>query len=129
MSTLKASEHPRFFSYFLNSEPGRVYFEMEGWGTAQTNISVPIVQYAPVVRPSPNEQRAIVAYLDRATMTIDGMIAKAEAAIERLQEYRAALITAAVTGKIDVRGLASAVAQLGPEAIAEPDRQNIPNTV
>ena len=32
------------------------------------------------------------------------MIAKVETAIERLQEYRTALITAAVTGKIDVRG-------------------------
>ena len=31
------------------------------------------------------------------------MLAKIETAIDRLQEYRAALITAAVTGKIDVR--------------------------
>jgi type I restriction enzyme, S subunit len=31
------------------------------------------------------------------------MIAKVEAAIERLQEYRTALITAAMTGRIDVR--------------------------
>ena len=37
----------------------------------------------------------------------DRMVAKVEAAIERLQEYRAALITAAVTGKIDVRGAIS----------------------
>jgi len=36
------------------------------------------------------------------------MIAKIETAIARLQEYRTALITAAVTGKIDVRGLAPA---------------------
>ena len=35
------------------------------------------------------------------------MVAKVEAAIERLQEYRTALITAAVTGKIDVRGAAA----------------------
>jgi type I restriction enzyme S subunit len=32
------------------------------------------------------------------------MVSKIESAIERLQEYRTALITAAVTGKIDVRG-------------------------
>jgi type I restriction enzyme S subunit len=32
------------------------------------------------------------------------MVAKVETAIDRLQEYRTALITAAVTGKIDVRG-------------------------
>jgi type I restriction enzyme S subunit len=35
---------------------------------------------------------------------VDALVAKVEAAVERLQEYRTALITAAVTGKIDVRG-------------------------
>ena len=52
--------------------------------------------------PSP-EQRAIADYLDRETTKIDRLVEKIEAAIERLQEYRSALITAAVTGKIDVR--------------------------
>lgn len=54
-----------------------------------------------------NEQRAIAAYLDSETEKIDQMIAKVEAAIERLQEYLTALITAAVTGKIDVREIAA----------------------
>ena len=39
-----------------------------------------------------------------ATAEIDSLITKLETAIERLHEYRAALITEAVTGKIDVRG-------------------------
>ncbi len=54
------------------------------------------------VPPIP-EQRAIAGHLDRETAKIDRMVAKVEEAIERLQEYRTALITAAVTGKIDVR--------------------------
>lgn len=58
------------------------------------------------VPPVP-EQRAIADYLDRGTAKIDHMVAKVEATIERLQEYRTALITAAVTGKIDVRGVAA----------------------
>jgi len=55
--------------------------------------------------PSPplDEQHAIATYLDRETSKIDRMVAKVEEAIERLQEYRAALINAVVTGKIDVR--------------------------
>ncbi len=53
--------------------------------------------------PPKNEQQAIAAYLDLETAHIDQLIAKVEAAIERLTEYRQALITAAVTGKIDVR--------------------------
>lgn len=58
---------------------------------------------AAAVPPGP-EQKAIADFLDRETTKIDQMVAKVEAAIERLQEYRTALITAAVTGKIDVRG-------------------------
>ena len=49
------------------------------------------------------EQRAIVDFLDKETGTIDALIAKVEKAIEKLKEYRTALISAAVTGKIDVR--------------------------
>jgi type I restriction enzyme S subunit len=57
--------------------------------------------------PPPNEQEAIADFLDRETGKIDRMVAKVEAAIERLQEYRTALISAAVTGDIDVRGQAA----------------------
>jgi type I restriction enzyme, S subunit len=55
------------------------------------------------VPPLP-EQHTIADYLDRETQKIDRMVSKVEKAIERLQEYRTAVITAAVTGKIDVRG-------------------------
>lgn len=54
------------------------------------------------VPPLP-EQTAIATYLDRETTKIDCLIEKVGAASTRLQEYRTALITAAVTGKIDVR--------------------------
>ena len=57
------------------------------------------------------EQTAIATYLDRETAKIDKLIGKVEEAIERLQEYRAALITAAVTGKIDVRYVAQSDGQ------------------
>jgi type I restriction enzyme S subunit len=49
------------------------------------------------------EQRAIAAYLDRETARLDALVAKIQDAIERLREYRGALIAAAVTGKVDVR--------------------------
>ena len=53
--------------------------------------------------PPVEEQQAIADFLDRETAKIDRMVAKVETAIDRLREYRTALITAAVTGKIDVR--------------------------
>lgn len=49
------------------------------------------------------EQNEIVSYLDRETSKIDMLVAKIGQAIDRLREYRMALISAAVTGKIDVQ--------------------------
>ncbi|NDV08110.1 restriction endonuclease subunit S [Rhodococcus sp. IEGM 248] len=54
-------------------------------------------------RPPLAEQRAIVAALEERCGKIDALIAKANDMIETLREYRSALITDAVTGKIDVR--------------------------
>jgi restriction endonuclease S subunit len=56
--------------------------------------------------PPREEQIAIADFLDEETAEIDALIAKVEEAIERLKEYRVALISAAVTGKIDVRDYA-----------------------
>lgn len=49
------------------------------------------------------EQEAIAAFLDLETARIDALVAKVQDAIARLEELRSALISAAVTGKIDVR--------------------------
>ncbi len=67
--------------------------------------------------PTPSEQRAISDHLDSRCAKIDALIAKSTEMIETLREYRSALITDAVTGKIDVRSFvaadASAVAAQG----------------
>lgn len=60
--------------------------------------------------PPPAEQLEIAAFLDKETGNADALIAEAQRAIDLLQERRAALISAAVTGQIDVRGLAAKVA-------------------
>ena len=52
--------------------------------------------------PSEAEQTAIADYLDEQTAHIDCLSQKVEQAIGRLKEYRTALITQAVTGKIKV---------------------------
>ncbi|HPQ44262.1 MAG TPA: restriction endonuclease subunit S [Syntrophales bacterium] len=53
--------------------------------------------------PSFEEQNAIAAFLDVETVQIDVLIRKVEESTTKLHEYRTALISAAVTGKIDVR--------------------------
>jgi len=53
--------------------------------------------------PPLSEQYSIISLLDNKTAKIDTLIEKANSAIELMQERRTALISAAVTGKIDVR--------------------------
>ena len=93
------ASNPRFVYYKLLSMNLQSY----DTGSANPTVNRNIVHPEIVSWPSPTEQRAVVDYLDRETAKLDRMIEKVEAAIEKLQEYRTALITAAVTGKIDVR--------------------------
>ena len=69
----------------------------------QSNLNAETVRKIPLALPPMAEQRAMADCLDRKTAEIDALCIRVEAAIERLQEYRTALVTAAVTGKIDVR--------------------------
>lgn len=55
--------------------------------------------------PPLEEQKQIAAFINRETTKIDTLIEKCETAIELLKERRTALISAAVTGKIDVRNV------------------------
>lgn len=71
--------------------------------SAQPNLAMEDIKSFPCLVPPENELVALSAYLDRETNKIDTLITKIETAVTRLQEYRTALITAAVTGKIDVR--------------------------
>ena len=65
-------------------------------------MTTEIVKALCVPFPPLPEQAAIAAYLDLEMAKLDALVGKVEEAVERLQEYRTALITAAVTGKIDV---------------------------
>jgi type I restriction enzyme S subunit len=103
ITTLRNSQSARYHCYFLNSTFARQYFDVEGWGSAQTNISVPILQDCPVPSPSFREQEEIADYLDERCKITDSLIFEANHAIDLFQERRSALISAAVTGKIDVR--------------------------
>jgi type I restriction enzyme, S subunit len=60
--------------------------------------------------PPQGEQAEIVAFLELQTTTLDALTAEAQRAIDLLQERRTALISAAVIGQIDVRGLVRSVA-------------------
>jgi type I restriction enzyme, S subunit len=107
---LKSAENRGYNPYLLYvmiSEYGRQSLESVQTGALHPHLNSTII--CDIVVPSPplTEQVAIAAYLDIESAKLDALVAKIEAAIERLQEHRTALISAAVTGKIDVREPAS----------------------
>lgn len=95
--------HPLFVLYFFRSLPAAQQLEALMIGSTFRRINVGQIKAFWICLPPVSEQRAIAEYLARETTKIDRLVEKVEAAIERLREYRTALITAAVTGKIDVR--------------------------
>lgn len=79
--------------------------------TAQPLITGTQVSDQRLPAPPIDEQRAIVEHLSNLTTSYSGLINEAVLSIELLRERRSALISAAVTGQIDVRGLAPAQEQ------------------
>lgn len=94
---------PYFILNFMRSAEFKQAIEL-GWsfGTQQ-NIGMNVIENISVTLPPIDEQVKIANYLFNQTTKFDALIEKANQAIELLKERRTALISAAVTGKIDVR--------------------------
>src|SRR5207244_2314318 len=86
------------------------HLEKLSMGSTIATIGMDDVRSLECVVPPLPEQRLIVDYMLTMRRGIDQLVSSIEAVIARLQEYRAALITAAVTAKIDVRNAASTIA-------------------
>ena len=72
-------------------------------GTTRGYVGLLDQRFLKLLLPALSEQVAIAAYLDTETAKLDALVSKVEEAMERLREHRKALISSAVTGKIDVR--------------------------
>lgn len=81
----------------------KVYFELIGTSATIVYVNQLGFENMPVPLPSEKEQMVIVSYLKQEKLKYQKMIRTIEEAIACLQEYRSAIITSAVTGKIDVR--------------------------
>ena len=94
-----------YLSHFLGTSEVRQQIELDASGASASmvNIGQDCIKELNLALPPLAEQRAIVAHLDEKCRKIDQLKAKAERGIELLKERRSALISAAVTGKIDVR--------------------------
>ncbi len=89
--------------YALKSSAVYSQLEAGALGATIMGINIRDLKRALIALPPRAEQHTIAVFLERETARLDALTAKVRAAIDRLREYRTALISAAVTGKIDVR--------------------------
>ena len=95
------SEH--FLCWYLGSDAATYQFSEGSGGAIQQHFNIGSAVNLTIPVPPAEEQITIITFLDRETTKIDTLIAKAEQAIALQREHRTVLISAAVTGKIDVR--------------------------
>ncbi|MBI5306948.1 MAG: restriction endonuclease subunit S [Planctomycetes bacterium] len=95
----------KYLFYLTKSDYFRKIGEASMKGAAgQKRIPDSFIKDLKIGFPEQTEQKRIANYLDKKTTEIDDLIQKFESVIVKLREYRSSLITAVVTGKIDVRG-------------------------
>lgn len=97
--------HQRYLMYWFLSISGRSQIKLDARGSSMTmaKISQKHIKEWMIPVPPVDEQRAIAELLDKKLKTILDTVSEVECSIELLKEHRTALISAAVTGKIDVR--------------------------
>ena len=92
----------QYLNYYLNSDLLRHKLISLSITTTMSTISQDAIGSLEVIIPSSKEQTAIVQYIKTETARIDAKIAKTQRIIELQKEYRTALISEVVTGKIKV---------------------------
>ena len=103
MRPCSRSTESSYLLHLLSTHGVGEWLGNESVGSTMQNLNTSIIGAIPVPVPGLAEQRRISKLLDRETAKIDALVAKVYEAIDRLEELRTALISAAVTGKIDVR--------------------------
>jgi type I restriction enzyme, S subunit len=104
----------RYLRWFCAADCARWQFDVGSGGAIQQHFNIGMAMNLVVALPPPTEQRAIADFLACEVAKLEALNENAESAIELLRERRSALITAAVTGQIDVRNAV-------PRPTAEPE--------
>ncbi|WP_312936579.1 restriction endonuclease subunit S [Stutzerimonas nitrititolerans] len=92
-----------FFVAYLSSMAVDGYWQLAKQGSTFNEVSIATVKELLVPVPPREEQAEIEEMLSNATARLNSIFKKTERSIELLKERRSALITAAVTGQIDLR--------------------------
>ena len=92
-----------FLSRLFSAIGPRDQYHITANGITRFGLTGESIRAGVFALPPLPEQRAIAEFLDRETAKIDALVTKVKEAIDRHRELRTALISASVTGKIDVR--------------------------
>ena len=95
---------PQFMAYAMSVTACSLAGSM-AVGVTRPRMNLSLTSGRVIAFPPLEEQAEIADFLDAKTIDVQHMIERIEIAISNLTEYRTALITDAVTGKIDVRGV------------------------
>jgi type I restriction enzyme S subunit len=106
MKALRCSEllEPRYLRDFLRGLEARLVSIAEESAHGTRKLESEVLGRFQVCVPPMEEQRTIVAHIAAETAKLDALRSATERTIALLKERRAALIAAAVTGKLDVQG-------------------------
>lgn len=95
--------HSRWLAYCLASAIGQWQFQQLQYGGTKVGLGLEDVNELRILLPPLEEQETIIDFIMHTENKLNRLAAQIQEAIDKLQEYRTALISAAVTGKIDVR--------------------------
>lgn len=94
---------PEYLMWAINSQSTYKQAQQDVIGSTSPHVNVDTIKNFTFAWPPEPERQEISNYIDKITMTMDKVIYIALSKINLLKERRTALISAAVTGKIDVR--------------------------
>ena len=104
--TIKPNENKlngRYLFYYLKSDTFIQSIQSHINTNTQGNVGIGDLRKVKITLPSIEEQKQIVTFIDNKFSEFNLIINETQKSIELLKEHRTALISAAVTGKIDVR--------------------------
>lgn len=102
---VNGNAYNKYIQYLLLSDAFTSVADGATYGAKMPRVSGDFILNLRYYIPSVKEQQQIAEYLDKKTEEIDSTVNKFKVQIDKLKEYRQALITEVVTGKIDVRGI------------------------
>lgn len=103
MFLLRLNQNTKFFYYQLNSPFCAEQLKMMSISSAQPKLNKDNIRQLKVVQPPKEEQEQLLKHIEKETSRLDSLTKKVSREIELLSEYKTALISEVVTGKVDVR--------------------------